>query len=121
MATRAGMAALAMVVALGSGCIYMRDRTTQIRGYELSPSAQESLQKGVTTPADVEKMLGRPDQTITPAPGQQVLVYQFESNTVTHVSAFVVYRSASSLTHASTYRFEFKDGLLTGFTVKSSS
>jgi len=115
-----GLAALALAVLLSAGCIYTRDRTVRMRGYELSRDALASLQKGVTTPADVEKMFGQPDQTLTPEPGRQVLVYHYESNEVSRVSAFVVYRSGTNRTHASTYRFEFRDGLLTGYKVEST-
>jgi len=117
---RTGLAMLALAVLLSAGCIYTRDRTVRLRGYELSQDALASLQKGVTTPADVEKMFGTPAQTLTPEPGRQVLVYHYESNEMCQVSAFVVYHSGTNVTHASTYRFEFKDGLLTGYKVEST-
>ncbi len=118
--TRTGLAVLALVLLVGAGCIYTRDRTVRLRGYEISQDALSALQKGVTTPAEVEKKFGQPDQTLTPGPGRQVLVYEYQKNEVTRVSAFVVYSSGKNVSHGSTYRFEFKDGVLTGYTVKST-
>ncbi len=117
---RTGLAVLALVLLVGGGCIYTRDRTVRLRGYEISQDALAALHKGATTPAEVEKMFGQPAQTLTPEPGRQVLVYQYETNEVTRVSAFVIYSSGKNVSHATTYRFEFKDGVLTDYTVKST-
>jgi outer membrane protein assembly factor BamE (lipoprotein component of BamABCDE complex) len=117
---RLGLAALALAVALAAGCLYTRDRTIRTSGRELTPQALASLQKGITTPQDVEKLFGPPQRTLTPGPGGEVLIYDYESQETTNTSVFLLYRSASSLTHAANYRFEFKDGVLTGYTVQST-
>lgn len=114
------VAALLVAAVVAAGCLYTRDRTIKVRGNELTAEALGSLQKGVTTPADVEKLFGPPDKMLAPEQGAEVLLYSYESQETSNTSVFVLYRSGSSLTHSTVYRFEFKDGLLTGYTVQSS-
>ena len=117
---RLGMTALLVAAVVAAGCLYTRDRTIKVHGNELTAEALATLQKGVTTPADVEKLFGPADKMLTPEPGQEVLLYGYESQETANSSVFLLYHSASSVSYATSYRFEFKDGLLTGYTVEST-
>ena len=119
-ARRLALAALLVAAVVAAGCLYTRDRTIKMRGNQLTAEALGSLQKGVTTSADVEKLFGPPDRMMTPEQGREVLLYSYESQETSNTTVLVLYRSGSSLTHSTLYRFEFKDGLLTGYTVQSS-
>ena len=119
--TRWALALLAVAVFVTAGCLFTRDRTIKMRGNELTPEALASLQEGVTTAADVQKMFGPPDRMLTPEPGREVLLYNYESQETTNTSVFLLYRSAGSVTRAGSYRFEFKDGVLTGYNVESTN
>jgi hypothetical protein len=89
---------LTFAALIGSGCASA--------GRRLEVSAVERIQPGVTTTADVEKMLGRPHEVVTGANGKSVARYyysRFLLNTdashshVFHNPGDVLYRTLSLL------------------------
>ena len=119
-AARLGLAALAVAAVLSAGCLISRQRTIRTQGKELTTEDLAVLQVGQTTRAQVEAMFGPPTSVLTASPETEVLLYVYESKETSRTGVFLVYNSIGDVTQITTYRFEFTDGVLTGYQRKTT-